>query len=105
MRSQQRSYVHQWAPTVSLTALPPLPQLFWDYLGLHPFHHKDQLTLKEIAAYHLQDIATNLDFTAIARSTKITEKDKVEVQDEDIGDVPDPKNQMQSEFQGGEGED
>ena len=60
---------------------PPFARTVPEYRDKH-IHHPYQMSLARFSAYHFQEIISNLDMLAIARTTKLTATSKEKVEDE-----------------------
>ncbi len=82
-------------------AFPPFAPIVLQYLGF-ALHHPHQISLAQFCAYHLRDVIYNLDMIAIARTTKLTDTKRANVEDESIEISNDQAVGVETEFYGGE---
>jgi len=80
-------------------AFPPFAPKVLECLGF-ALHHRDQMSLAQFCAYHLRDVVYNLDMITTARTTKLTEASKKNVEDESL--EPEQAGAVETEFHGGE---
>ena len=82
-------------------AFPPFAPIVLQCLGV-ALHHPHQIGLAQFCAYHLRDVIYNLDMITIARTIKLTDTKKANVEDESIELDNDLPVGVETEVYGGE---